>query len=83
MFNMKEEVISSYLRKLYDSDVNLYYVGPSKMTAKNNASEKALRDIIIQRMLQSPKNQQLKIGDLTIQQAGSGTVYKLNEFILS
>lgn len=25
------------------------------MAAKNNASEKALRDIIIQRMLQSPK----------------------------
>lgn len=30
------------------------------MAAKNNASEKALRDIIIQRMLQSPKAQALK-----------------------
>lgn len=30
------------------------------MAAKNSASEKALRDIIITRMLQSPKAQQLK-----------------------
>lgn len=30
------------------------------MAAKNNASEKALRDIIIHRMLQSPKSQPLK-----------------------
>lgn len=30
------------------------------MAAKNSASEKALRDIIITRMLQSPKSQQLK-----------------------
>lgn len=34
--------------------------GQSKMAAKNNASEKALRDIIIQRMLHSPKAQALK-----------------------
>lgn len=40
--------------------------GPSKMAAKNSASEKALRDIIINRMLQSPKSQQLKpSGDAT------------------
>lgn len=31
------------------------------MAAKNNASEKALRDIIIHRMLQSPKSHQLKL----------------------
>lgn len=32
------------------------------MAAKNNASEKALRDIIIQRMLQTPKAHALKPG---------------------
>ncbi|XP_031627838.1 double-stranded RNA-specific editase 1-like isoform X2 [Contarinia nasturtii] len=37
--------------------------GSSKMAAKNAASEKALRDIIIHRMIQSPKSQQQKIGD--------------------
>lgn len=37
-----------------------FIAGPSKMAAKNNASEKALRDIIIHRMLQSPKSQALK-----------------------
>lgn len=32
------------------------------MAAKNSASEKALRDIIIQRMIQSPKAQPPKVG---------------------
>lgn len=35
------------------------------MAAKNSASEKALRDIIIQRMIQSPKAQALKTGSDT------------------
>lgn len=41
------------------------YLGQSKMAAKNSASEKALRDIIIQRMIQSPKAQALKTGSDT------------------
>lgn len=32
------------------------------MAAKNNASEKALRDIIIQRMLQTPKPPRQSVG---------------------
>lgn len=45
------------------------------MSAKNNASEKALRDIIIQRMIQSPKASALKITNDPQQQSHSG---KLN-----
>lgn len=49
------------------------FLGPSKMSAKNSASEKALRDIIIQRMLQSPKAQPLKAGSDTASQGNPGT----------
>lgn len=31
--------------------------GTSKISAKNNASEKALRDLVIQKMVQVPKSQ--------------------------
>lgn len=41
------------------------------MAAKNSASEKALRDIIIQRMIQSPKAQPLKTGSDTASVAGN------------
>lgn len=51
------------------------------MSAKNNASEKALRDIIIQRMIQSPKASALKITNDPQQQSHSGkllyTVYSV------
>lgn len=33
-----------------------FFVGSSKVAAKNNVSEKALRDIIIQKMVQTPKS---------------------------
>lgn len=57
----KEEIAVNFRQKFI---VQFYLVitGQSKMAAKNNASEKALRDIIIQRMLQSPKAQALKPG---------------------
>lgn len=61
----------------------LLYQGPSKMAAKNSASEKALRDIIINRMLQSPKAQQLKAsGDPAQQTTAEQRLYFLNNYIL-
>ncbi|XP_055297939.1 double-stranded RNA-specific editase 1-like isoform X2 [Sitodiplosis mosellana] len=49
-----------FVASVYVNAVQYEGRGPSKMAAKNSASEKALRDIIINRMLQSPKSQQLK-----------------------
>lgn len=51
--------------------IHFIYSGQSKMAAKNSASEKALRDIIIQRMIQSPKAQPLKTGSDTASVAGN------------
>lgn len=42
------------------------------MAAKNNASEKALRDIIIQRMAQSPRGTALKTVNDPQQQTNTG-----------
>lgn len=50
------------------------------MAAKNNASEKALRDIIIQRMLQSPKAQALKPGVEGPQLPSAGMNCRLSSF---
>lgn len=47
------------------------------MAAKNNASEKALRDIIIHRMLQSPKSQPLKATGEPAQQGEEQGIYRL------
>lgn len=34
----------------------MFFIGTSKIAAKNNASEKALRDLVIQKMVQVPKS---------------------------
>lgn len=34
----------------------VFFIGTSKIAAKNNASEKALRDLVIQKMVQVPKS---------------------------
>lgn len=48
------------------------------MAAKNSASEKALRDIIIQRMIQSPRAQPLKTGSDTASLAGNnGMIWEI------
>lgn len=60
-----------------------FCLGPSKMSAKNNASEKALRDIIISRMLQSPKSQALKAAGEIVQQSGTGSYHMHPLFITS
>lgn len=44
-----------FVATVYVNNVQYDGHGTSKMSAKNNASEKALRDIIIQRMVQAPK----------------------------
>lgn len=54
------------------------------MAAKNAASEKALRDIIIHRMLQSPKSQPLKIGgDATQPNAEQNSISKFCSHLLN
>lgn len=51
------------------------------MAAKNAASEKALRDIIIQRMLQSPKSLPLKpSGDPTQQSVESSKIISISKY---
>lgn len=46
--------------------------GISKIAAKNSASEKALRDIIIQRMHQAPRSNVIKAINDPQQQSHSG-----------
>lgn len=44
-----------FVARVYVNNVQYEGRGPSKISAKNNASEKALRDVIIQKMVQTPK----------------------------
>lgn len=60
-----------FVASVFVNNVQYEGRGQSKMAAKNSASEKALRDIIIQRMIQSPKAQPLKTGSDTASVAGN------------
>lgn len=68
-----------FVATVYVNNVQYDGHGTSKMSAKNNASEKALRDIIIQRMVQAPK----PLKSNTEGQAGGGKLYALPSLLKS
>lgn len=64
--------ILSRLQPQHVFNISSNFSGISKIAAKNNASEKALRDIIIQRMIQTPRASAIKTSTDPQQQSNTG-----------